>query len=129
MNISITKLVTEGYEIIEKLWEVDKCNLAESEVYLNACCGVSVCLHGLLQEALVHNAVTKVVTGEHLHGAKENYQRKILNYIIFLPLCLSRRWVTEAEIVLFWWQVNTEFYFMQNEIMVYLCRNIILPSQ
>ena len=61
MNI-IKKLVIEGYQIIEKLWEVDKCNLAESEVYLNARCGVSVGLHGLLQEALVHDAVTEVVT-------------------------------------------------------------------
>ena len=45
--------------------------LAESEVYLNARCCVSVGLHGLLQEALIHDAVTEVVTGEHLHGAKK----------------------------------------------------------
>ena len=105
--------------------------LAESEVYLDACCGVSVGLHGLLQEALVHDAVTEIVAGEHLHGAEENYQRKLLNlnYIIFLPLCLSQRWVTEAEIVLCHCVVNIVFYLMQNEIMVYLFRNIILPSQ
>ena len=89
----ITKLVTEGYQIIEKLWEVDKCNLAESEVYLNACCRVSIGLHGLLQEALVHNAVTKVVAWEHLHGAKENYQRKLLTWIMYISSSYLCAWV------------------------------------
>ena len=107
----VINIITKCYWRVsnhEKLWEGDKCNLAESEVYLNACCHVSIGLHGLLQEALIHDAVTEVVTGEHLHGAKKIIKETWIN-IIFLPLCLSQRLATEAEIVLCRCVVNTGF--------------------
>mgnify|MGYP006903779351 FL=1 len=51
--------------------------LAESEIYLDSGCAVSVGLHVLLQEALIHIAVTKVVAGEHLDIKNQKYFRYV----------------------------------------------------
>ena len=98
-NTLFTRLVTYGIKIKKVK---DSYHLAEGEVYLNAR-RLSIGFHWLLQEALVHHAVTKVVAGKHL---TDNIRDQHFN-LIFLPLYWSQCLATEEDVVVYHWPSNS----------------------